>query len=54
MKQVQKELYLFHEECTFITVHRTDCLTVDEVIEEVTVANFAELKLTGFDIKQMR
>ena len=49
-----KRALFIHEECTFITVHRTDCLTVDEVIEEVTVADFAELKLTGFDIEQIQ
>ena len=48
-----KRALFIHEECTFITVHRTDCLRVHEVIEEVTVADFAELKLTGFDIKQI-
>lgn len=48
----KRALYI-HEECTFITVHRTDCLTVDEVINEITVTDFSKLELTGFDIKQI-
>ena len=37
----KKELYLFHEGVYFYChVHRTDCLTVDEVIEEVTCNEF--------------
>ena len=42
-----------HEECTFITVHRTDCLTPEDVIKEVTVENLSESSLEGFDIKQI-
>ena len=42
-----------HEECTFITVHRTDCLTPEEVIKEVTVKDFSETSLKGFDLKQL-
>ena len=37
----------------FITVHRTDCLTIEDVLNEVTVDDFCELKLNGFDIKQI-
>ena len=48
-----KRVLYIHEECTFITVHRTDCLTVEDVLNEVTVDDFCELKLNGFDIKQI-
>lgn len=48
-----KRVLYVHEECTFITVHRTDCLTVDEVVAEITVADFSDLKLTGIDTKQI-
>ena len=48
-----KRILYVHEECTFITVHRTDCLTIDEVIAEITVADFSDLKLTGIDTKQI-
>ena len=32
-----QRLMFIHEECTFITVHRTDCLTPEEVIKEVSL-----------------
>jgi hypothetical protein len=48
-----QRLMFIHEECTFITVHRTDCLTPEEVIKEVTVKNLSESSLDGFDIKQI-
>ena len=48
-----KRVLHIHEECTFITVHRTDCLTIEDVLNEVTVDDFCELKLNGFDIKQI-
>ena len=48
-----KRVLYIHEECTFITVHRTDCLTVDEILNEITVGDFSELKLKGFDIEQI-
>ena len=48
-----KRVLYVHEECTFITVHRTDCLTVEDVLNEVTVDDFCELNLNGFDIKQI-
>ena len=48
-----KRVLYVHEECTFITVHRTDSLTVEDVLDEVTVNDFSELKPTGFDIKQI-
>jgi hypothetical protein len=48
-----KRVLYVHEECTFITVHRTDCLTIDEVVAEITVADFSDLKLTGIDTKQI-
>jgi hypothetical protein len=37
----------------FITVHRTDCLTPEEVVNEVTIENLSESSLKGFDIKQI-
>jgi hypothetical protein len=48
----QRLMYI-HEECTFITVHRTDCLTPEEVIKEVTVKDFSETSLKGFDLKEL-
>ena len=48
-----QRLMFIHEECTFITVHRTDCLTPKNIIKEVTVENFSEISLKGFDIKQL-
>jgi len=48
-----QRLLFIHEECTFITVHRTDCLTPEEVIKEVTVKDFSETSLKGFDLKQI-
>ena len=48
-----KRVLYIHEECTFITVHRTDCLTIDEVVNEVTVDDFSKLELKGFDIEQI-
>ena len=48
-----QRLMFIHEECTFITVHRTDCLTPEEVVNEVTVVNLSESSLEGFDIKQI-
>ena len=48
-----KRVLYIHEECTFITVHRTDCLTIDEAVAEITVADFSDLKLTGVDTKQI-
>lgn len=48
-----QRLMFIHEECTFITVHRTDCLTPEDVLKEVTVENLSESSLEGFDIKQI-
>jgi hypothetical protein len=48
----KRALYI-HEQCTFITVHRTDCISVDDVVNEVVVDDFTELKLKGFNIKQI-
>tara|TARA_R100001244_G_scaffold84252_1_gene64869 strand:- start:626 stop:1183 length:558 start_codon:yes stop_codon:yes gene_type:complete len=48
-----KRVLYVHEECTFITVHRTDCLDVDEILNEVTVKDFSKLPLKGFDINQI-
>tara|TARA_R100001369_G_C3231796_1_gene152258 strand:- start:39 stop:599 length:561 start_codon:yes stop_codon:yes gene_type:complete len=44
----QRIMYI-HDECTFITVHKTDCLTPEEVIKEVTVKDFSKVSLEGFD-----
>ena len=48
-----QRLMFIHEECTFITIHRTDCLTPEDIIKEVTVENLSESSLEGFDIKQI-
>jgi ribosomal protein L31 len=48
-----KRVLYIHEECTFITVHRTDCLSVDEVLNEVTVDDFSKIESKGFDLKQI-
>ena len=48
-----KRVLYIHEECTFITVHRTDCLSIDDVVNEITVDDFSKLNLKGFDIKQI-
>ena len=48
-----QRLMFIHEECTFITVHRTDCLTPEDVIKEVTVEDFSEISLEGFNIKEL-
>ena len=48
-----KRILYVHEECIFITVHKTDCLTIEEVVAEITVADFADLKTTGIDTKQI-
>ena len=48
-----KRVLYIHEECTFITVHRTDSLNIDDVVNEITVDDFSKLNLKGFDIKQI-
>ena len=48
-----KRVLYIHEECTFITVHRTDCLSIDDVVNEITVDDFSKLNLKGFDIEQI-
>ena len=48
-----KRVLYIHEECTFITVHRTDCLSGDDVVKEITVDDFSKLNLKGFDIEQI-
>lgn len=48
----KRALYI-HEECTFITVHRTDSLNIDDILNEVTVDDFSKVNLKGFDIKQI-
>jgi len=48
----QRLMYI-HEECTFITVHRTDCLTPEEVIKEVTVKNISEASLEGHNLEEL-
>jgi len=48
-----KRVLYIHEECTFITVHRTDCLNIDDVVNEITVDDFSKLNLKGFDVKQI-
>lgn len=48
-----KRVLYIHEECTFITVHRTDCLDIDDILNEVTVDDFSKLDFNYFDIKQI-
>ena len=48
-----KRVLYVHEECTFITVHRTDCLEIDDILNEVTVDDFSKLDLNYFDTKQI-
>jgi len=47
-----QRLMHIHEECTFITVHRTDCLTPEEVLNEVTVKDFSQVS-KKVDLKQI-
>ena len=48
----QRLLYI-HEDCTWVTVHRTDCLTPKEVKAEVLIESFDDFSLEGFDIKEL-
>ena len=48
-----KRVLYIHEECTFITVHRTDCLDIDDILNEVTVDDFSKLEFNYFDTKQI-
>ena len=48
----QRLLYI-HEDCTWVTVHRTDCLTPKEVKAEVLLESFDDFSLKGFDIKEL-
>ena len=48
----QRLLYI-HEDCTWVTVHRTDCLTPKEVKAEVLIDSFDDFSLKGFDIKEL-
>ena len=48
----QRVLYI-HEDCTWITVHRTDCLTPKEVKSEVLLESFDDFSLEGFNVKEI-
>lgn len=48
----QRLLYI-HEECTLITVHRSDCLTPAEVKAEIILDSFDNFSLKGFNIKEI-
>ena len=48
----QRLLYK-HEECTLITVHRSDCLTPAEVKAEIILDSFDNFSLKGFNIKEI-
>jgi len=48
----QRILYI-HEECTWITVHRSDCLTPAEVKAEIILKSFDNFYLKGFNIKEI-
>jgi hypothetical protein len=60
-----KRVIYTHEECVFITVHATECKTVEEVEDEVIAKDFNDPevklsdierfnKLLGFDIKKIK
>lgn len=48
-----KRALFIHEECTFITVHRTDCLTIEEVENEVIAKSFDDLILSAPETKDI-
>ena len=48
-----KRVLFIHEECTFITVHRTDCLTIEEVENEVIAKSFDDLILSAPETKHL-
>ena len=48
----QRVLYI-HEDCTWITVHKTDCLTPKEVKSEVLLESFDDFSLEGFNVKEI-
>jgi hypothetical protein len=48
-----KRLLYIHDECVWITVHRTDKLSVEEVEEEVIAKDFDEKDFLMIDTKQI-
>ena len=48
----QRLLYI-HEECIWITIHRSDCLTPAEVKAEVLLESFDNFSLKGFNVKEI-
>ena len=48
-----KRLLYIHDECVWITVHRTDNLSVEEVEEEVIAKDFDEKDFLMIDTKQI-
>jgi len=36
---------MVHEDCRFVTIHRTDSLSVNDIEKEVVADSFEELKL---------
>ena len=49
-----KRIIFTHSECVFITVHRTDTLTIEEVEEEVIAESFDQLILSAPDTKHIK
>tara|TARA_R110000824_G_scaffold354729_1_gene541835 strand:- start:159 stop:782 length:624 start_codon:yes stop_codon:yes gene_type:complete len=49
-----KRVILTHTECVFITVHRTDKLTVEEIEQDVIATSFDKEHLTVPDTKHIR
>ena len=49
-----KRIIFTHSECVFITVHRTDKLTIEEVEEEVIAESFDQLILSAPDTKHIK
>ena len=48
-----KRIIYTHSDCIFTTVHRTDCLTVDEVENEVIAKSFDDLILSAPETKHL-
>ena len=49
-----KRIIYTHSDCVFITVHRTDCLTVEEVEDEVLAKSFNDLIFSAPETKHIK
>ena len=49
-----KGIIYTHSDCVFITVHRTDCLTVEEVEDEVLAKSFNDLIFSAPETKHIK